>query len=343
MSRADVLWWEAPPSRSLQQPTYSETENSGFDLEKFHRYDGGSTDVSDTSTITSIGQRYYTYPPRPKPEIGDQYSVYFTPFSKWRKHMEDAHTTNWARRIHSPQVWYCDVSPHEYLEFGEQRELEHHLKNERSNDLDSNQLQRKLTRNVLPSPQKRNVCPLCNQDILKVYEFQEDSLGEDGTTNQEVPDQKALPPKRNASSGADYDDIEGSNRADKAAERILDDFPEAADGKLEFEDLQAERTDGGEDERSEEFEGVYEEEVATTPERDIENRNSLGEEEFQTQKDRAKYGLSNEEKRCPELFHLATSSGSCNHEQFKKWKIRAFVHSVRVGGYRTMYVSAMLM
>ncbi|KAI1752132.1 hypothetical protein F4782DRAFT_502146 [Xylaria castorea] len=411
LSRPAILQTETAPSGPLQQPTISETENSGLDFEKFQLYDGGSTDVSDTSTITSIAQGY-SYPPRPIPGKGNHYcacnwcsdaikvsnldipgwwrahfkkdlqpyvcisedcsepAVYFTSFSKWRKHMDDVHTTDWARIIHSPQVWYCDVSPHEYLEFGEKEELEHHLQNEHSNDMSSKQLERRLARNVLPSPREKSACPLCKQDILKIHELQEKLLTEDRTAHPIILDQKTRPYKSSrvrfqdvgdfsssdeetfkdladdvsslnteerkkmdlgkvskhiaghlkslaflsiryldhdavagegdsgkAASGADDTDIEGPNGADKATERILDDFPEAAYDKLDFEDIQAERI-------------------------------GVGEDSSQTQKDTAE---------CHELFRLATdrkyerykdqvetwAEGTCQwflrHENFKKW------------------------
>ncbi|KAI0452816.1 hypothetical protein F5B21DRAFT_505895 [Xylaria acuta] len=437
LSRLDVLRREAPPARPLQQPTYTETENSGLNYEDFQRYDGSPTDVSDTSTITSIGHGY-SYPPRPKPEKGDQYcacnwcsdeikvsdlnipgwwrahfkkdlqpyvcisedcsepAVYFTSFSKWRKHMEGVHTTKWARRIHSPQVWYCDVSPHKYLEFEERGELEHHLENEHFNDLNPKQLQRRLARNVLPSRRRKNMCPLCNQDILKVYELQEHLRSEDVTTPQKAPDQKAQPSKGprvrfqdvedfsssdeetsnditddisllnadeknkldlgkvsrhiaghlkslaflsiryldhdavagegdsgRAASGGDCDDIEGSNRTDKATERILDDFPEAAYSKLEFEDTRAERTDSEED-GFEDALRVDGGEIDTPSEGETENSNSLEEEE-------------RTEEKCRQLFCLTSGSryelykdqvetraeGTCQwflrHERYKWW------------------------
>ncbi|KAI0474577.1 hypothetical protein F4859DRAFT_481260 [Xylaria cf. heliscus] len=207
LSRPDVLQMEVLPARPLQKPADSKAENSefNFNFEKFQQYKGGSTDMSDTSTTTLIGQGY-SYPPRPKPGTTDQYcpcnwcseeikvsdlntpgwwrahfkkdlqpyvcisedcwepAVYFTSFSEWRKHMEDIHMTDWARRIHSPQVWYCDVSPHEYLEFGEEGKLEHHLKNEHS-ALDSKQLKMRLAFNMLSVPRGKNICPLCSQEI----------------------------------------------------------------------------------------------------------------------------------------------------------------------------------
>ncbi|KAI0439843.1 hypothetical protein F4803DRAFT_529470 [Xylaria telfairii] len=447
LSRLDILQTETPPARSFQQPAYSETEDSGFDLEKFQHHNSSLTDVSDTSTITSIA-RGYCYPPRPKHEIGDQYcacnwcsdeikvsnlnipgwwrahfkkdlqpyvcisedcsepAVYFTSFSKWRKHMDDVHTTDWARRIHSPQVWYCDVSPHEYLEFREKRELEHHLKTEHSNDLNSNQLKRRLVRNTLPSPRGENICPLCNQDILKVFKLQEQVLGNYEIAPSKVADEKVPASKGprvkfqdmedftsldeetskniaedvsssskteekrkldlgkvsrhiaghlkalaflsiryldhdavagegdsgKAESGANYDDIEDSNRADKAIERILDDFPEAADGNLEFGDIPTERIDVGENEHLEEAAGFYEAKIDITPKGEIKTSDSPEE----ARNSMAKQKLFDEEK-CRELFRIAAGSkykrakdqvetraeGTCHwflhHEHFKRW------------------------
>ncbi|TRX94161.1 hypothetical protein FHL15_004929 [Xylaria flabelliformis] len=299
--------------------------------------------------------------------------VYFTSFAKWHEHMDNVHTTDWARKIYSPHVWYCDVSPHEYLEFREREELEQHLWNEHSNDLNFKQLERRLERNVLPCPRDKGICPLCNQDILKIYELQESLLSEDETTplsqkpppfrdsrvrSQDVEDfsssdeetsedtvddasslnteeRKRLDFRKvskhiarhlkslaflsirylghdavngeddsgKAASGAGDSDIEVSNHADKAIKRILDDFPEAADGKLEFEDNQTERD----------------------------------KEELQIWKDMAEQRLSDEEGKCRDMFCLAADNkyklykdqvetraeGTCQwflgHENFKKW------------------------
>ncbi|KAI0857487.1 hypothetical protein F4860DRAFT_357229 [Xylaria cubensis] len=438
-------------SRPSQNFAVSETENSGLDFEKFRLYDGGLIDVSDVSTITSIAQ-VHSYPPRPKPENGDQYCacnwcsdeikvssldrpgwwknhfkkdlqpyvcisencleppVYFTSFAKWREHMDNVHTTDWARKIYSPQVWYCDVSPHEYLEFREREELEQHLRNEHSNDLNFKQLERRLKRNVLPCPRDKGICPLCNQDILKIYELQENLLSGNETTppsqtprpfrdsrvrfqdvegfsssdeeaskdivddisSLNIEEKKRLDFRKiskhiaghlkslaflsirylghdavtgeedsgKAASGANDSDIEVSNRTDKAIERILDDFPEAADGnKLDFEDNQTERADVEEHEQSDKLEVGYEEEVTATPKIEIGNTENLerDREELQIRKDMAEQRLSDEEEKCRDLFRVTADNksklykdqvetraeGTCQwflrHKNFKKW------------------------
>ncbi|KAI1739123.1 hypothetical protein F4680DRAFT_148998 [Xylaria scruposa] len=324
--------------------------------------------------------------------------------------MDGIHTTDWARTIYSPKVWYCDVSPHEYLEFKEKEELERHLHNEHSNELSFEQLERRLARNVLPSPREKGICPLCNQDILKIHQFHERLLVEDGSPPPMVLDQKVRSDKGSrvrfedvedvssadeetfndlvddfaslnakersnlilgkvskhiaghlkslaflsirylshdaatgegdsgkAAFGADDADTEVSNRADKATERILDDFPEAVDGGLEFDDIQADRTDIEEGEHFEGAMGGYEEDFAIIPERETENDDSLEEKKLQTQKATAEQRLSNEEKECRELFRLATgrkyerdkdqvgarAEGTCRwflrHKNFGEW------------------------
>ncbi|KAI0186319.1 hypothetical protein EV127DRAFT_439039 [Xylaria flabelliformis] len=439
LSRSDISKTETMPARPLRQLAVSETENSGLNLEKSQQYNDGSVDVSDTSTVTSITQRY-PYPPQPRPKNGDRYcacdwcldeinisnldtpgwwrahfkkdlqpyvcisedcsgpAVYFTSFSKWRKHMDDVHTTDWARKIHCPKVWYCDVSPHEYLEFKGKEELEHHLRNEHTNDLSSKQLERRLARNFLPAPRQAGTCPLCNQDISKIYEVQEslfsedraalpmalnetgrsnkgsrvrfhdleDTSSSDGETSEDLADDlsslnseeirkldlgkvskhiarhlKSLSflsiryldcdavagegDSGKAASGADDAGIESSNRADKATERILDDFPEAADGKLEFEDIQTEDLRGYEDERP------------TPPKEEIGINNSFEEKKLQDQEFMADHNLSKKEEECRELFGDKTDNkyewykdrvetraeGTCQwflrHKHFEKW------------------------
>ncbi|KAJ8129674.1 hypothetical protein O1611_g3959 [Lasiodiplodia mahajangana] len=330
------------------QDALSETENSGFDAGKFQHYDDASTEVSDASTVTSIAQGYvYPPPPKPKSgdrycacnwcadeiKVSDldipgwwrthfkkdlrpyvcisedcsEPAVYFGSFLKWRQHMENAHTPDWARMIHSSQVWYCDVSPHRYLEFTKKEDLETHLRDEHTK-LDPEQRVRRLERNVLPSIRKRHLCPLCNQDILRVYELQqhlpsghetgpfEDAVEKvrlstdpkvrfqdvgDSSSSEDEANTDNIPPSltaeeikklnegkvarhvaghlkslaflsirylegdatadegdsEKAAPGGDDGDSKASSRVDKLTERILDDFPEAGDGKLEFEDL----------------------------------------------------------------------------------------------------------
>ncbi|KAI0547867.1 hypothetical protein F4679DRAFT_344417 [Xylaria curta] len=321
-------------------------------------------------------------------------AVFFPSFSKWRKHMDDVHTIHWAQTIHSPQVWYCDVSPHEYLEFGKKEELEQHLRNKHSNDLNFKQIERRLARNVLPSPRKKNICPLCNQDVFKIYELQErlhsearaappivlgqkvrplagsrvrfqdveDSSGDENNVEDLVDgpslkteegikldlwkvskhiaghlkslaflsirylDHDAVTDEKDsgkAASGVDDADIEGSGRADRALERILDDFPEAIDNELEFEDIQ--------------FVKDNEEDIATASKLESKTSESLEEKRLQTQNVTSEQVLSIDEEKCLALFRLATDNkyewyknqvetraeGTCewflHHENFKKW------------------------
>ncbi|RTE80926.1 hypothetical protein BHE90_004564 [Fusarium euwallaceae] len=100
--------------------------------------------------------------------------VYFTSFLAWRKHMEQVHMVDWARRVHSPNIWYCDLGPDEYEEFGSASQLRQHITSKHTTSKHTTaftdaQLDRKLARSVLPSPRKENTCPLCHQDVLKIY------------------------------------------------------------------------------------------------------------------------------------------------------------------------------
>lgn len=93
--------------------------------------------------------------------------------------MEDVHTTEWARKIHPRKVWYCDVGINEYSEFASANDLETHIESEHPGAFSEDQLRRKLSRNVLPSPRKPNICPLCNQDVLRLNALQQKSTGQE--------------------------------------------------------------------------------------------------------------------------------------------------------------------
>lgn len=83
--------------------------------------------------------------------------------------MEQAHTVDWARRIHSPNIWYCDLNPDEYEEFKSADQLRQHITSLHASTFTDAKLERKLTRSVLPSPREANTCPLCQQDVLDIH------------------------------------------------------------------------------------------------------------------------------------------------------------------------------
>ncbi|KAL2670054.1 hypothetical protein Neosp_014935 [[Neocosmospora] mangrovei] len=110
----------------------SGTAHSTFDLSAFQHYQTQEDSVpSDNVTVTSVAQGY-SYPSPPKPRDGSK------------------HTR-------------CDWCFEEILPFQLQ------ASGWWSTALSEVQLTRKLTRNALPSLRKENICPLCNQDVLKTH------------------------------------------------------------------------------------------------------------------------------------------------------------------------------
>ncbi|KAM0420431.1 hypothetical protein ACHAPT_011852 [Fusarium lateritium] len=75
-------------------------------------------------------------------------AIYFTSFSQWRKHMDQVHTANWARQIHAPKAWYCDLDPDEYNEFRSADDFRKHITSHRDASFTENQLTRKLAHDL---------------------------------------------------------------------------------------------------------------------------------------------------------------------------------------------------
>ncbi|KAK0659786.1 hypothetical protein QBC41DRAFT_262105 [Cercophora samala] len=100
---------------------------------------------------------------------------YFSKLSEWRQHMEEAHSTDWARKIHNT-AWYCDVDPGEFAQFPTADKLREHIQTQHSTMAES-RITRKVTRNVLRVDRNINMCPLCNQDVLAVYDLQSNMAG----------------------------------------------------------------------------------------------------------------------------------------------------------------------
>lgn len=114
---------------------------------------------------------------------------YFSKLSEWREHMEEAHSKEWAQKIHNT-VWYCDVEPGEYAEFPTGDKLREHIKT-RHSAMTESRVVRKVTRNILRVTRNANICPLCNQDVLAVYELQSritqaPSKGKQAAENEDV-------------------------------------------------------------------------------------------------------------------------------------------------------------
>ncbi|KAM4054455.1 Hsp70 family chaperone [Hirsutella rhossiliensis] len=79
-------------------------------------------------------------------------AVFFESYSKWRQHMESVHTTDWARIVHCPHVWYCDDGPHDYIEFRDKHDLKQHLNQHHAKDLNLKHFQRKITQTTAENP-----------------------------------------------------------------------------------------------------------------------------------------------------------------------------------------------
>ncbi|KAI0103356.1 hypothetical protein GGR51DRAFT_561784 [Nemania sp. FL0031] len=402
-STSKHLQTEAMPAGPLQQRAYSTTKHSGFNSEKSQHHDSGSSDVPNASTVTSVVQGYsYPPRPKlgkddkyyacdwcpdeiqvsdldvpgwwrahlkkdlqPYVCISEQCAkppVYFSSFAKWREHMRGAHTPEWPRTIHTPKVWYCGITPHEYLRFENKKELEKHLRREHV-ELSAWQLERRLTRNTLPSWREKHICLICNQDISKIYERKpsipgryitspatavereprlaklstkvrlqdvEDSFSDssiDEETHGYIVDDIQLSltaEKRNkfdsmkvarhiarhlkslafmsirylegdakveegeslkVAPSADGNESENPRPADEIAERILRDFPEAINGKLDFEDIPlAEKIETREGEHPETFAQI-DKEAATPSKREVRSGNALNEQDLHAPKD----------------------------------------------------------
>lgn len=96
-------------------------------------------------------------------------SIFFTSFGSWRRHMDDSHSRHWPQEIHKPKVWFCDINDGEYLEFETSEHFrEHLLKHHSPASFTDAQMASKMRWNVLSLPRKRNTCPLCNEDIIKL-------------------------------------------------------------------------------------------------------------------------------------------------------------------------------
>jgi hypothetical protein len=121
--------------------------------------------------------------------------------------MEDVHTSEWARKVHKPNVWYCDDDSHAYCEFANADKLREHLDSKHSGAYTVEQLDRKLSRNVMPSPRKQNICPLCYQDILAIYAQQEQLVGQDRKGKEK--EQRPGPKKKTRFQG--FDEISSSD------------------------------------------------------------------------------------------------------------------------------------
>ncbi|KAI0533881.1 hypothetical protein GGR58DRAFT_87451 [Xylaria digitata] len=72
ISGSGALHTKKVPAKLHQSHAHSDAASSGFHIEESRRYDGGPTDVSETSTLTSVAQGY-AYPRQPKPDKGNQY------------------------------------------------------------------------------------------------------------------------------------------------------------------------------------------------------------------------------------------------------------------------------
>ncbi|KAF3291491.1 hypothetical protein TWF970_000704 [Orbilia oligospora] len=93
--------------------------------------------------------------------------VYFLSLRAWRKHMDSFHTVNWARDIHKPSIWYCDLE-HEYQEFLDAKALRVHLFQDHEDKVTPDRVDTIVRRQVLLISRGSNTCPLCALDISAV-------------------------------------------------------------------------------------------------------------------------------------------------------------------------------
>lgn len=90
--------------------------------------------------------------------------LYFVSLRKWREHMDDCHSLEWAQEIHKPYVWYCDSNQHAFQQFSTSADLRKHLMEDHKGGYDQEEKETMLTRNVLLKPRGLTECPLCGQD-----------------------------------------------------------------------------------------------------------------------------------------------------------------------------------
>ncbi|KAI1108028.1 hypothetical protein F5Y14DRAFT_141749 [Nemania sp. NC0429] len=98
-----------------------------------------------------------------------QPTVLFATYADWLEHMEDSHTLHWARNVHSPQVWYCDIHDDNYYEFHSSTDLIEHLKAEHSSCFThDDDRERRVRWSVIPEPRNLNECPICQVDVTSL-------------------------------------------------------------------------------------------------------------------------------------------------------------------------------
>lgn len=81
--------------------------------------------------------------------------------------MNSVHTKEWARNIHKPQAWYCDLTHTDgkpLRRFSTSAELEDHFDREHEH-LNCEEMISRINRNFLTVSRPSDVCPLCNEVI----------------------------------------------------------------------------------------------------------------------------------------------------------------------------------
>lgn len=84
--------------------------------------------------------------------------------------MEEIHTAEWAESVHKSVVWFCDDESHPYCEFPHSKNLQHHFQSDHEGTYTPERIDLKLFQNNMNVPRAQNICPLCNQDILALFE-----------------------------------------------------------------------------------------------------------------------------------------------------------------------------
>ncbi|EXA53638.1 hypothetical protein FOVG_01376 [Fusarium oxysporum f. sp. pisi HDV247] len=109
--------------------------------------------------------------------------VFFTRRHEWKSHMENVHSIDWPRKVHTI-IWYCDIDHDPYERFETEVQWRKHMKNPNSHPQRQLTVPTKAQLDAL-SPRKqqvalreRFVCPLCEQIPEKVR-----PLVEKGTRN----------------------------------------------------------------------------------------------------------------------------------------------------------------